>query len=200
MPYIFVVGAWGGGSTEIAGILNSLGCPSQSPFRPKGDGSTGAGFQSEAYHNLLLSFIDEEKLDYKVKDRVKVIEALTVFRDCLPQTTMPFFLQHPLSALILPEISEVFKPRFIFIYRPFKEIEANRLRQKRPSHMGRDGAQTLYTHMMRFYVDAPDNILMLRYPGLLKRTRAIISAIIGFVGLKDKAAMPKALNYIQKLS
>ncbi|MBI1262895.1 MAG: hypothetical protein GC184_14350 [Rhizobiales bacterium] len=198
MGYIFVVGAWGGGSTEVAGVLNSLGCPSLPPFHQRE--AQAAGFESEAYHRLLLSFLDEEKLDYKIKDRTKVIDALTVFRDNLPQTTLPFFLQHPLSALILPEISEVFQPRFIFIYRPFKEIEANRLQHKRPAHMGREGAQTLYTHMMRFYVEAPDNILMLRYPGLLKRTRAVVSAIISFGGLKNKAAIPQAVQYIEKLS
>lgn len=198
MSFVFVVGAWGGGTSAVAGALHKLGCVGVEPFVNIGDPRTRNTYESHAYRAVLFRHISEPDIQLRTQDRREIVRSLAQFRDTLPQTKNPIFLKHPLSAMILPEIAEVFSPRFIFIFRPVSDIEASRQRRGWPAHLGAKGASLIYAQMMRFYINEQSEIFMLRYPTLLANTRLILSAMANFTELGEKANIEAALDYVRK--
>lgn len=198
MSFIFVVGAWGGGTSAVAGALHKMGCTGVEPFFGIGDPRTKNTFESRAYRALLLKHLSEQHLRPLTQDRSEIVQALKEFRDKLPPTATPIFLKHPLSALILPEIAEVFSPRFVFVFRPVADVETSRLRRGWGEHFGAKGASILFGQMMRFYINGTAEIFMLRYPMLLANPRLLLNAMANFVELGPKANIEAALNFIRR--
>lgn len=198
MSFVFVVGAWGGGTSAVAGALQKLGCTGVEPFVNIGDPRTRNTYESHAYRAVLFKHLSEPELRPLTQDRREIVRSLTQFRDKLPQTPTPIYLKHPLSALILPEIAEVFSPRFIFVFRPVADIEASRQRRGWPEHLGAKGASILFAQMMRFYINESSEIFMLRYPTLLANTRILVTAMANFAELGPNAKIEAALDYIRQ--
>lgn len=198
MSFLFVVGAWGGGTSAVAGALHKLGCTGVEPFVNIGDPRTRNTFESHAYRALLFRHLSEPELRPLTQNRREIVESLTQFRDKLPETPTPIVLKHPLSALILPELAEVFSPRFVFVFRPLADIEASRQRRGWPDHLGAKGASILFGHMMRFYVNEPSEIMMMRYPMLLANTRLLVNAMANFADLGPVANIEAAVEHIRQ--
>lgn len=198
MSFVFVVGAWGGGTSAVAGALHKLGCTGVEPFVNIGDPRTRNTFESHAYRAVLFKHLSEPELRPLTQDRREIVRSLTQFKEMLPPTATPIFLKHPLSALILPEIAEVFSPRFVFVFRPVADIEASRQRRGWPEHLGAKGASLLFGHMMRFYINEPSEIFMMRYPMLLANTRLLVTALANFAELGPKANIEAALDHIRQ--
>lgn len=67
----------------------------------------------------------------------------------------------------MPWICNVFDTRLIYVVRPIADIEATRQRRAWPSEYGAKGAEIIYLHMFRTFVEHAFPTTIVRYTELL---------------------------------
>ena len=63
---ILVCGAWGGGTTAVAGLLDSLGLETDGKCLKTTDSKTKNSFESLRFRQVIQEILSEETLDYIV--------------------------------------------------------------------------------------------------------------------------------------
>jgi hypothetical protein len=193
---ILIAGAWGGGTSAVAGCIDQLGADGLPPYWAVDDPRTGSTFESAAFRSLLLDIVDEAGLELKVAPAM-VVPALVRFRKWTEAQAggQPYFLKHPLAALVLEELGRVFAPRFLFVFRSPSDIEATRRRRRWAPRFGAEPARILYARMIGFKARWQSPVLTVHYEDLCADPVREVDRIADFIQLGDpKQRMAAALT------
>jgi hypothetical protein len=190
MKLLLVCGPWSSGTSVVAGLLAKLGAMGFGPYFITYDQRTGNSYELIAFRKLVQDFASEQTL--ALKPGVDVKAQLRKFRDCIANQELgyydvksdtPIFLKYPLSALVIPQICEVFETRLIYVLRPLRDIEATRKRRGWPEHFGAKGAELIYSRMFTALVNHSFPTIILRYPELVASPIEQIYKLVGFADL-----------------
>lgn len=157
MKAIVVIAAWSSGSTAVAGYLDRCGAYTCPPHVRTSDDLTPNAYEPLIYRNELARLIDEFSLKRygKIEDFIKFFDAWwdeeCVKADKLGCTHI--VLKHPLQTFILPYLNRKISPTYIFVTRPFGDIEKTRKRRNWHSVHGESGAKVIYITAYDFLVN-----------------------------------------------
>jgi hypothetical protein len=193
---LLVCGAWGSGTSAVAGLLSRLHVIGFGPYFPIYDPNTGSSYELEPFRDALLPFISEETLSLKVNAERDVEANLLRLRERIQKQELgpydearPIFLKYPISALVIPQICNVFHgARLIYVLRPLGEIEQTRLRRRWTPQMGYQGAQVIYSHMFHFLIELTYPTMLVRYSELLSSPMVVAQRLVEFAELSATPA------------
>jgi hypothetical protein len=201
MQLILVCGPWSSGTTVVAGLLERLGLRGLPPYFVTSDPRTSNSFESMDFRRLIGELVDENTLRMRV-DWPVAQQRLLEFRKSLEQqaddSAAPLFLKYPPSALLIPEICQVFATRLVYVLRPMQAIEATRERRSWQVQFGAAGAQVLYPAMFQALIDHEFPTHLVRYTELLRDPAAHAEQLARFCGLPaDADAIARAAALVR---
>jgi len=204
MQLILVCGPWSSGTTVVAGLLERLGLRGLPPYFVTSDPRTSNSFESMDFRRLIGELVDENTLRMRV-DWPVAQQRLLEFRKSLEQQAddgaAPLFLKYPPSALLIPEICQVFATRLVYVLRPMQAIEATRERRSWQVQFGAAGAQVLYPAMFQALVDYEFPTHLVRYTELLRDPAAHAGQLARFCGLPaDAEVIARAAAFVRTRS
>jgi protein O-GlcNAc transferase len=190
---LLVCGPWGSGTTAVAGLLHRLGAAGLEPYFQTRDERTQNSYESTAFRDVMLTLSSEETLTLNNGADLRIDAELLKFRDQpLVQelagdvrSRRPIFLKHGLSALFLPRICKIFDTRLIYVVRPIADIEATRLRRDWGPEFGAKGAEIIYSHMFRTFVEHAFPTTIIRFTELLASPHQYARNLSEFAGLDN---------------
>lgn len=182
---IFVYGPYGSGTTAVTGVLMRLGCKTYGALSKTNDPRTPTSLEDLEFKNMLHELIDENSLDVRPGVTVKMaLEKLTNFYSSLlkhkqnePLNENPFILKHPMACVIAPQIHTVFKPKYVYVTRPLKDIENSRIRRKWSIVFGSKGAVHIYNLMIGLVVEFCAKPLWIHYSELETDASAVVDKL-----------------------
>lgn len=186
---ILVSGSWSSGTSATAQVVAALGAANPGPMFKTSDPRTETN-EMAAFRELLLSMASEATVSRHVSKQA----ALAAFRqfdaDHFSGITVPIMLKHPLSALFIEELNEVFDIKILAVMRDFAAIERTRARRQWAAQYGEQGAQKIYLNLMNAaaLVDAPSK--WFRYSDLTSNPIKQVTEIADFI---DVDSSPKQL-------
>lgn len=195
MKLLLVCGPWSSGTSVVAGLLAKLGAAGFGPYFNTNDERTSDSYELVAFRNLVQAFASEETLS--VKPGIDVRAQLRTFHDRIVNQELglydaksggPIFLKYPLSALVIPQICDVFETRLVYVVRSVQDIEATRRRRGWPEQFGAKGAELIYTCMFTALVNYSFPTLILRYHELLATPIEHVDKLAKFTGLTAATA------------
>ena len=201
MQLILVCGPWSSGTTVVAGLLERLGLRGLPPYFVTSDPRTSNSFESMDFRRLIGELVDENTLRMRV-DWPVAQQRLLEFRKSLEQQADDgaalLFLKYPPSALLIPEICQVFATRLVYVLRPMQAIEATRERRSWQVQFGAAGAQVLYPAMFQALVDYEFPTHLVRYTELLRDPAAHAGQLARFCGLSaDADVIARAAAFVR---
>jgi protein O-GlcNAc transferase len=194
MKLLLVCGPWSSGTSVVADLLAKLGAIGFGPYFRTNDERTGNSYELIAFRDLMQSFASEQTLS--VKPGIDVKAHIRGFHDRIvnqefgrydQKSDTPIFLKYPLSALVIPQICEVFETRLIYVLRPLGDIEATRRRRGWAEEFGAKGAEIIYSCMFTALVNHPFPTIILRYPELVTSPIESVGELARFAGLPSGA-------------
>jgi hypothetical protein len=203
---IFVAGAWGSGTTAVAGALVELGVSTFGPHFRTSDPRTPNSFELVAFRELVLRFVDEGKVSFDAVRSAELVAALTEFRGALdagkfgdwPEGPRRLVLKLPAAGLCLPQIAHVFDTTAIVVHRPLAEIEASRVRRGWSANLGAAGARAIYSKLFSDLTQLGLSNLGLSYRDITAEPERSMRRVIDFCGLEDLAGnLPRACAFIR---
>lgn len=187
---IMVCGAWGGGTTAVAELLDSLGLNTDGKCLTTTDAKTKNSFESLRFRQIIQEILSEETLNYIV-DRKSAIALLEKYRDKIVKSEFykknpeqPFYLKYPLSSLLIAEIAQVFDVRFIYVVRKFKDIEQTRERRGWSKQLGLQGAKKIYGYMFNILINTNLPVFLIKYDELLRSPALFVRQLSLIAGIK----------------
>jgi protein O-GlcNAc transferase len=201
MKLLLVCGPWSSGTSVVAGLLARLGAIGFGPYFSTNDERTSNSYELTAFRGLVQSFASEQTLS--LKPGIDVKAQIRRFHDRIvnqefghhdEKSDAPIFLKYPLSALVIPQICEVFETRLIYVLRPLRDIEATRRRRGWPEQLGAKGAEIIYSCMFTALVNHPYPTIILRYPELVASPIENVCKLARFAGL------PSGSDVVQEAS
>ena len=182
---IFVMGAYGSGTTAVTGALIRLGARTYGGLSRTNDPRTPTSLEDLAFKGLLHELISENDLSlWPGMADEKILARLAEFRSSLVENDRreadgryPYAIKHPMAALIIPQIVSVFGPRLIYVTRPLKEIEASRRRRRWPETMGGKGAARIYSAMIHAVIDLGVKATWIHYSELRDDPDGVIALL-----------------------
>jgi len=193
MKLLLVCGPWSSGTSVVAGLLAKLGATGFGPYFSTNDERTNNSYESVAFRHLVQAFASEETLS--LKPGIDVRAQLRTFHDRIVNQELgfydeksggPIFLKYPLSALVIPQICDVFETRLVYVVRSVQDIEATRRRRRWPEQFGAKGAEVIYTCMFTALVNYSFPTLILRYHELLASPIEHVRKLVDFAGLTSR--------------
>lgn len=193
MKLILVCGPFGSGTTAIAGLLARLGATGFGPYIKVDDERTANTYELAAFREVLRMCVSEGTL--APIPGIDIKAELGRFRGRLlkgefgaydQDSATPIFLKHPLAALVIPQICQIFETRLIYALRPLRDIEATRQRRKWLEQYGAKGAGIIYSHMFTALVDHSFPTVIVRYAQLTAAPLEHARLLADFAGLKRK--------------
>ena len=206
MKLIFVAGAWGSGTTAVAGALAELGVSAFGPHFRTSDPRTPNSYELVAFRDLSLRFVDEKRVSLDEARSAELVAALTEFRRALdagkfgewPQGPKRLLLKLPAASLCLPQIAHVFDTTVIVVHRPLAEIEASRVRRGWSANLGAAGARAIYSKLFSDLTQLGLSYLGLTYRDITAEPEHAMGRVIDFCGLEDLADnLPRACAFIR---
>jgi len=202
---VLVCGPWSSGTTAVAGLLARLGMKGLPPFLATVDERTPNSYESLAFRTVVDEVAAEASVSVTAPPPV-IVERLTAFRERIVRQEHgayagePIFLKYPLSALIIPQICEVFCTRLVYVLRPIRDIEATRARRSWGPHAGAQGAQVIYGAMFRSLVEERIPMpLMVRFVELLEDPRAAARALARLASLNvEPERLDSAATFVRR--
>lgn len=194
---ILVCGAWGGGTSVMAQIIVALGATSPGEMISIKDPMTDA-YEMKAFRAALWEISDQNSVKRKV-DTQTAISRLRGFSDeYLASETGPIMLKHPLAALFIPELSEVFDLKLVNVLRPLPEIEKSRARRGWAALFGQAGARVVYSEIAAGVASCQAPALWVRYEDLISNPYNVVSKVAEFTQLQSSSeAMRKAISLVR---
>jgi hypothetical protein len=172
---VLVSGAWGSGTSAVAGALCCMGYSGLGPFYETNDIRTPNSFEFIGFRELILKLASEPKVKVTEKSEAIINREISIFKQRIlnqefgvfdPLKSPPLFFKFPLSALFIPELAAHFDVRLIVVTRPLDEIENTRLRRKWPSYLGAKGARIIYAQISKVIFKVGFPALFVPYPNL----------------------------------
>jgi len=190
MKLLLICGPWGSGTSAVAGLLARLGAVGFGPFFNCSDPFRPNTYELLAFRDALDPFLSEVTLSLSSGSEKEVESSLRLLRIRIENQefgpydgTAPIFLKYPLSALVIPQICNIFETRLIYVLRPLADIELTRLRRRWYAELGKQGAEVIYASMFRVLVEHAYPTMILKYTELLKASMKIAQELVQFAEL-----------------
>jgi hypothetical protein len=206
MKLVLICGAWGSGTSVVTGALVRMGYHAPGPFFWSNDPRTPNTYECLPFIELVRKLVSGTTLELSVPSRDVVIEELAAFKEnvlcnaCRQRGVSddgPVVLKHPLSAVILNEITQVFDTRLIVVLRPLDQIEETRRRRNWSSVYGEAGAKLVYTHIFNHIVMRDTPAMVVKYSELLKHPQDCLEDMERFIHRGRSAGRKEdALSFI----
>jgi hypothetical protein len=193
MRAVLVCGPWGSGTTAVAGLLERLGAVGFGPYFHTNDPRTPNAYELLPFRVLLAQFASEKTVALHEGAGADVMAALAAFRGRIERQEFgrydfasgpPIFLKHPLIALVLPQLCQVFEAKLVSVMRPLAQIEQTRLRRHWAPHFGQEGAAVIYAHLARAAEAPPCPVMRVKYDELLRDPPYVTRRLAQFAGLE----------------
>jgi hypothetical protein len=204
---ILVCGAWGAGTSAVAGMLANLGAQGFGAYLLLSDPRTPVTYEFIPFRDMIRRLVSERAVVLLLGAEKVAPIALRRFQRRIKNQefgpydirgSVPIFLKYPASALLLPQICSVFDTRLIYVTRSLDDIERTRMRRKWPRQFGRAGAEIIYSAMNRFELLHPHRILKLSFADLTDAPAKCAQALAHFAGLEpDPIALKRAVDFIR---
>ncbi|MEO8300172.1 MAG: hypothetical protein ABI608_00185 [Rhizomicrobium sp.] len=195
---VLVCGAWGGGTSAVAGVVAKLGAQGFGPYHHTNESRTPVSFEFLVFRDIVLRFVSEKTLELKPGAAEGAPAVLRRFHREIGRQkygfydrdgTIPVLFKYPLSALLIPQICEVFDTRLVYVMRSLEDIERTRLRRNWPDQYGRHGAEVIYRALHDFERLSSHPIHILRYADFLTAPAAHARDLARFAGLEPTPAL-----------
>ena len=185
-----ICGPWGSGTSALCALVNAIGVHAQGPFFQTNDPRTPACFEMLAFNRLVNQLVDETTLERKGTSQ-GIQERLTTFRDQHFRREGSIdnkleLLKTPASSALLPELQKVFSLRLLICLRELKAIEDSRQRRGWPAHLGKAGAERIYSQLIDFTASSDCPFLFVRQRDIIepKRCRRLLNRLASFLQLQ----------------
>ena len=208
MKVILICGPWGGGTSAVAGLLERIGALGLGPYFMTGDPNTPNSYESVPFRETILRYANQPTLSLiscapgAVQSGLRSLQRRIEQREFGPydpRSPKPIFLKYPLSALMIPEICEVFDTKLIYVMRPLEDIERTRLRRNWLPYFGAEGAAVIYNHMSAALKQHAYPTLTIDYSDLLASPMVHACNIARFVGLEPSPTeLRQAADIVKK--
>jgi len=195
MKLLLACGPWCSGTSAVAGLLERLGAVGFGPYMQINDSKRPNTYEFIPFRDTLRTFISPRTLSL-TPDSVDVEAKLRKLRTRMENQEFgpydatagrPIFLKHPLSALVISQICNVFDTKLIYVLRPLTDIEATHQRRRWPPQFGKGAAEEIYANMFRILVDRVYPTMILRYPELLRSPEKVVKELVRFTELGASA-------------
>ncbi len=207
MRIILVTGAYGSGTTALAGALAAFGIPAPGPFFETNDPRIPESFEHVAFRDLMLALVDENEMRIRdMPDETRQAACLefaekfhAAMLEHLPDdTTMPILLKSPAACLCLPYLKQVFDMDVLVMHRPFEAIEKTRKRRGWYLQFGAAGAKTLYDNAYTDLIAHEISWLSVSFNDLLYAREKTLRQVIAYCGLSERqASLSDATGFIR---
>ena len=207
MKLVLICGPWGSGTTAVAGMIEKLGARGFGPYYHTGDAQTPNSFELIAFKETISRLASDRTVSLiPATQKTQMTELRRLHRRIErqelrpndPQGSSPIFLKDPISALLIPQICDVFDTKLIYVVRPLEDIERTRIRRGWPARFGGEGAKIIYRAMNDFERTASRPIHTLQYAGLLSDPAKYAQELANFSGLEPTPAQFKlAIDFVR---
>jgi hypothetical protein len=156
-------------------------------------------YEMAAFRNVLMGLSDELSVK-RTATRDEALSALKRFdHDYLSTEKGPILLKHPLSALFIPELEQVFDMKIVTVMRSFHAIEATRQRRNWKPAFGQAGAQRIYLALNNALAECQSPMYWFKYQDLISNPYRQVVDIANFLGYgRDKASLEKAISRVRR--
>jgi hypothetical protein len=202
MKTIVIIASWSSGSTAVTGYLDKCGAYSCPPYLNTVDERTPNSYESLAYGKELAKLFDgfTFKEIGKSEDFVNFFETWWV-NECAKAEKLGFssiVLKHPIQTFVLPYLKKKLNPSFVFVTRPFDEIENTRIRRNWHPIMGSDGAKHLYSVAFNFLTVSSCPFITIPF-NAFKSDRELRNKMLDFVKLSpSQKQIQSAESFLRK--
>jgi tetratricopeptide (TPR) repeat protein len=206
MKLLLICGPWGSGTSMVAGLFERMGALGLGPYINTSDRRTPISYESMPFMETLRPYISTPTLSLIPCEPGGLQSALRSLRQRIeqqefgpydPRSPKPIFLKNPRSALVIPQICEVFDTKLIYVMRPLADIERTRLRRSWLPYFGAGGAAVIYQHMSAALAHRAYRALILDYQDLLASPTDHARNIARFAELEPSAAeLSQAVDFI----
>ncbi len=203
MKLLLICGPWSSGTSGVAGLLARLGAEGFGPFFMCNDHMRPNTYELVPFRNAMRPFLIEQTLSLVPNSEQKIESSLRSLRTRIENQEFgaydiasgpPIFLKYPLSALIIPQICNVFETKLIYVLRPFEAVEQTRLRRRWDPELGRKGAEVIYSAMFHALIENEYPTMILRYTELIESPIKIAQELVSFAELRATAAEIQAAS------
>ena len=202
MKTIVIIASWSSGSTAVAGYIDKCGAYSCPPHLNTVDERTPNSYEPLAYRNELLNLFDEFTFKEKggAENFVNFFEAWYTAESAKAKKLglNHIVLKQPLQTFILPYLHQKLSPSFIFVTRPFEEIERTRNRRNwHPVH-GSKGAKTIYSTSFNFLNNNSCPFISIPF-NMFRNDNKLRSKMLDFIELSpSKKQIQSAESFLRK--
>lgn len=181
----------------MAQIIVALGATSPGDMISIKDPLTDA-HEMEAFRAALWEISDQNTVKRKVNTQTAVSRLRRFSDEHLSSVSGPVMLKHPLAALFISELSEVFDIKLVNILRPLPEIEKSRVRRGWAAVFGQAGARVVYSEIAAGVASCQAPALWVRYEDLISNPYNVVSKVAEFTQLQSSSdAMRKAISLVR---
>ena len=192
MKLVLVCGPWGSGTSAVAGLLQRIGALGLQPYFMTKDPHTPNSYESIPFRQTVLRYANLPTLSLiprkpgAVQTGLRALQRRIEKQEFGPydlHSNKPIFLKFPLSALMIPQICEVFDTKLIYVMRALEDIERTRTRRNWLSYYGAQGAAVIYGHMSAALKNHAYPTMQVDYSDLLASPTVNAKKIAQFSGL-----------------
>lgn len=191
---IFVLGAPGGGTSAVAGVLAQLGVPVPGPHERNDDPRTPHTWESTRFTRILQRAVNEGTLDYTSEYPQGLLQGLRDLRIELERGRLVRWrrneprraaFKRPIAALCMRQIIEIFSPTVILVHRPLADVERTRQRRGWSRELGAERPPRILNAALTALVECGWPFLGLSYSELVERPEVAVRRIVMYAGLSD---------------
>ena len=206
---VLIAGAFGSGTSAVAGALHHMGISTVPPHVHTVDSRTPNSYESKEFRKIILSFANQKTLSVDTTNSDLFVQRLKKFMvDVEASHRSPkndihptyIFLKHPMASICLKEISLALDPAIILVHRPLEKIEATHNRRGWDIQSGATGAQTIYAKAHSDLTTLGREYLNVSFDQFLEETEQEIFRILNFCQIEDRSISSRiqdALKFVR---
>lgn len=206
MKLILVSGPWSSGTSAVAGVYERLGYTGFGPYLQLLDSRAPNSYELIPFRDRVIKLVSESPLKIIAPSEQAIHETIEEFKQAIlgqafgPYTegiSPPVFLKLPVSALLVPWLSDHFDVRLVLVARPLEAIEKTRQRRQWPELYGAKGATAIYASLFSALLAKSLPTCVVQYLHLLDDPETVIRTMAEFGGyVPDGKAIADAVSLI----
>ena len=167
--------------------METLGLVLPRPTLRTNDPRTKDSHESIVFRDVLLRYVDEQKLKRRNFDSDSLVNELqAAARISMASVDAPnpiLLLKLPIAALLIAELAAAFDLHVIVIQRSMVEIERSRIRRGWSQSFGRSGAERLYRELHTSLSLAQLSYMTIDYSRLVQDPISVIERLVSYYDL-----------------
>ena len=195
MKTVIIIASWSSGSSAVAGYIDKCGAYSCPPHLNTIDERTPNSYEPLAYKKELSKLFDDLTFEEKgdANDFVSFFESWYEMESQKAKNLglNHIVLKHPLQTFILPYLYQKLNPLFVFVTRPFEEIEKTRKRRNWHEVYGSKGAETIYSVSFNFLCNNSCPSISIPFNAFINDNE-LRSKLLNFIELTPSAEQVKS--------